>query len=103
MHKTSPACTKRQKNAVIGNFCHVFCHFSPPYRHKTLQKFLHVVEEALSFNWWVICENRLRNSFRNEQNVRQPQILTLLQHVYVAELKYLEHSQSECACCGLIT
>ena len=53
--------------------------------------------------WWVICENWLRNSFRNEQNVRQPQILTLLQHVYVAELKYLEHSQSGCACCGLIT
>ena len=38
--------------------------------------------------WWVICENWLRNSFRNEQNVRQPQILTLLQYVYVAELNF---------------
>ena len=40
-----------------------------------------------------LCENRLRNGFRNEQNVRQLQILTLFQHVCVAELTLLSLTQ----------
>ena len=39
------------------------------FRHittiKTLQKYFYLVEEVLSFIWWVICENRLTIGFRN--------------------------------------
>ena len=70
---------KKAKNAIISNFCHgFFAIFHPITGTKTLQKHLHVVEEALSFDFVGHMWNWLRNGFRNEQNVRQLQILTLL-------------------------
>ena len=55
---------KKAKNAIIGNFCHIFCHFSPPYRHQNITKHLHVVEEALSFDlvghMWKLVEKWLQ-------------------------------------------
>ena len=53
------------KNANIGNFWHVFAILKPITTTKTLSNYFFLVEEVLSFNLVVICENQLRIGFRN--------------------------------------
>ena len=57
---------KNGKNANVGNFGHVFANFRPITGNKTLPNYIFLVEEVLSFDLLVICENQLRIGFRNE-------------------------------------
>ena len=43
-----------------------FAIFRPLTGNKTSPNYFFLVEKVLSFNWWVICENPSRISFRNE-------------------------------------
>ena len=69
---------KRQKtpsSAIFITFLPFFTPLQAPKHYKNISMLYRRLSASI---WWVICENWLRNGFRNEQNVRQLQNLTLL-------------------------
>ena len=70
--------------------------------HVLLVKLYHNVK--IEFNFFKKYFNTLHNFLVIPKREKFPQrVSKYCKHVYVAELKYLEHSQSGCAYCGLIT